>query len=526
MGNEELELINLLMQHYGLTIDEAIQVAAQAGGINPDAYGSNIYDAATGDDEFGIAGGDQNPGIGNTVVNPMDLPALSMGAGDISDPMGQPYESTAWLNSNAYNPVEPFHPPDWGLDYWKRMLPNTPNVPVGNQNLPLQQGPSEIQAILDAMGRGSGEQRIPGNVPISHSSRLPSPPVPTDMTSFGLAPGTDGWISTANPVPRGRWPNNDLPNSVMDQAGMDGGTSGLYSTVDPDSYTGMTPYLGNPFEGTLYSTERQAPVGKAFALMGDGITSNLTPSSRRFLGPPTWIGRQQLYDPYNMAPSQNQPPDDMQTIGMDNAQLLENELNRFTGDGPSFDPSPQEGPLSGLGAGGLRHPWGFPDRTNERNSSAFFGNGEPKESTGAKARMAPGMPPGESAANDILAYLLEKAMAAGRPTQGLERAVSNQARPTAPPGRRPAATQVRSAALKSNPQRTAKPNPPATRARTVVAPKPAPAPVYRPPVVVAKPVYRPPVVVAKPAYALSPVLARATTAPSAKPTSALLKAPR
>jgi hypothetical protein len=117
---------------------------------------------------------------------------------------------------------------------------------------------------------------------------------------------------------------------------------------------------------------------------------------------------------------------------------------------------------------------------------------------------------GESDANDILAYLLEKAIAAGRPTQGLEQALDAQNQPTQrqtphpPPGRRPqpmtkghyppqqpqgkhltAATQVRSAALKSNPT--------PTRARTVVAPKPAPKPVYRPPAVIAKPAYRPPV---------------------------------
>jgi hypothetical protein len=41
------------------------------------------------------------------------------------------------------------------------------------------------------------------------------------------------------------------------------------------------------------------------------------------------------------------PPDNLQPIGMDNAQDLEDELNRFTGDGPSFDPSPQEGDLLG-----------------------------------------------------------------------------------------------------------------------------------------------------------------------------------
>jgi hypothetical protein len=213
------------------------------------------------------------------------------------------------------------------------------------------------------------------------------------------------------------------------------------------------------------------------------------------------------------------PPGNLQPIGMDNAQDLENELNRFTGDGPSFDPSPQEGDLlGGLGPGGLSHPWNYPDRTNERNSSAYFGNGEPRESSGVKARMGLELP-NANAANDILLFLLEKAVAAGRPTQGLERAVSNQAKPTAPPGRNPA-TQVRTAALKSNPtpQRTMKPNPPPTRARTVVASKPAPKPAYRPPAVIAKPAYAPP-----PTRATVPYRSVAT---AAKPTSALLKAPR
>jgi hypothetical protein len=130
-------------------------------------------------------------------------------------------------------------------------------------------------------------------------------------------------------------------------------------------------------------------------------------------------------------------------------------------------------------------------------------------------------------ANDILAYLLEKAMTAGRPTQGLQQAVSSQAKSTAPPGRAPAATQVRTAALKSNP--------PTTRARTVVAPKPAPKPSYRPPVVIAKPAYAPPparaTVAPRPAPYYPPVTAPRPTliqavANNAKPTSALLKAPR
>jgi hypothetical protein len=545
----------------------------------------------------------------------------------------------------------------------------------------------EMMARLqESYGQIVGQPRPPGNVPIQHSSTMYDDP----------------------------YYESAIQNSNQFGAG------DVFSTTG-DNYTGY--YAPNDREKNRMS------------LMGDGITGNLRPAARLLFGPPTWIGQQPPFDPYNMDPSQPQPPSNLQNIGMDNAQDLENELNRFTGDGPSFDATPQEGnPLGGLGPRGLDHPWNYPDRTNERNSSAYFGNGEPRESTGAKALTAtakeddvqtliqtligmglsaeeafayaaqagwipaedygstiydatttndfgmtagdqatgrsspivnpgdmpvlrgigrsgfdsglpqtnpqaatgsgwpmavypgapsrvptllatndfepgdprppsdvpmerpgrfpyafglpdfggmrparmtsinqsvgdvapPGLhdpynqkgnpnywedlyegntaldtagtgssaqtygtqqqimaPPGrapvmqkersgDNAANDILAYLLEKAITAGRPTQGLQQAVSNQAKPTAPPGRRPAATQVRTAALKSNPtpQRTMKPNPPPTRARTVVAPKPAPKPVYRPPVVIAKPAYRPPVV-SKPAPTIVSNLAKA-----------------
>jgi hypothetical protein len=375
MTDEELALLELLMYQYGFSQEEAFQILAQGGGITPGAYGSEIYDTSTGGMEFPDTSSFNPVHGGGGLVGPADMPTLAGSEQGIGSPMGEPYESTVWTNSNAYNPVEPQYPADWGLDYWQDLLDQ--GFGGGNQSLPVgNTGDPRVQSILDAMnvGVGTGEQRPPSHVPIRTGD---FPPIPQ------TSPQSVNQAGINTPV---------LPGL---------GRSGYV----PYNY-GMDPAVDQSFRGIERAHADPGTSGQA------DIGSNV-------------------------------PPFTLDDVG------------------------------------------------NEGGKAFSYGAGP-------------------NAANDILAYLLEKAMDVGRPTQGLQQAVSSQAKSTAPPGRAPAATQVRTAALKSNPtpQRTMKPNPPATRARTVVAPKPAPKPVYRPPAVIAKPAYRPPVV-SKPAPTIISNLAKA-----------------
>jgi hypothetical protein len=126
MTPEEEALIQFLMQQYGFTPEEAFMVAAQAGGINPDAYGSHIYDEATMGGEGSFGAGFQNPGIGDTIVSPMDTPApLRDGPTSALNAFTTAPWSTASTDAFADTGTPPY-PADWGLDYWQDMLGSQP----------------------------------------------------------------------------------------------------------------------------------------------------------------------------------------------------------------------------------------------------------------------------------------------------------------------------------------------------------------------------------------------------------------